>query len=91
MLVQDGIFVGNGGRTQIINLVRKSGRDCLSIVDKLKLLQMTTYLGTRVFKDDFKVLPARIDIGTHWIYKLWLALVRQKKAISNEQFIEVFP
>lgn len=45
-----------------------------------------------MFKDDYKKLHKdHISINHSLKFKIWVRLVRQKKVITTEEFLEVFP
>jgi hypothetical protein len=92
VLMQKSLLLGSGDRTTIIYAMKKSGGACKAIKDKLILLQKVKFLGFKMFKDDFtKVSPDAVNINTHEQYHIWLTLVRQKKVITQEEFVEAFP
>ena len=91
IMVQDGFYLGKGDRTILVHMIRKAGNSCLAIPDKLALIQQTKFQGVKLFKDKFKDLPKEVNISRHERFQLWLSLVRQKKALTNEEFMRVFP
>jgi hypothetical protein len=91
VIVKEGISIGKGDRNQIIYAIKKQAKKCLAISEKLKLIQMGTFMGVKLFKDKFKKVPAKIDIGHKNRYQLWFTLVRQLKVMTNEEFKEAFP
>lgn len=92
VLLNDSLKIGNGDRTTIINTIKKQAHKCLAIKDKLILLQKVKFLGMKMFKDNFQKLPlADLTISRKEMYHLWLTLVRQKKVLSNADYIEAFP
>lgn len=92
ILLNDKLLIGSGDRTRIIHTIRKAGSKCLVIKDKLILLQKVKFLGFKMFHDDFKKWqPEDLAISRHEKYLMWLTLVRQKQALTNEDYIEAFP
>ena len=56
------------------------------------MLQKIKYLGFKMFKDDYTKLPSEtMKINGHEQYHLWLTLVKQKKVLKQEEFVEAFP
>jgi hypothetical protein len=77
VLMSESLLIGAGDRTRVIHTLRKAGKMCTALKDKLILLQKVKFLGEKMFKDDFsKWQPEDILISRHEKYLIWLDLVR---------------
>ena len=54
VMVVQGFYLGKGDRTQIIMMIVKRAGECKAVRGKLVLLQKGMYMGTRLYKDEFK-------------------------------------
>ncbi len=96
VMVQEGFYIGKGDSKAIVRGIVKNGQQYKAVKDKLKLIIMGSFFGTHLYRDNFKVYPARFNQSAHTkkynaVHKLWISLVRQKQVLTNEEFIEVFP
>lgn len=92
VLFQEGFLIGNGGRTEIIYQILKAGPKCKAIPDKLKLIQLRKFHGHKLFSDKWGNHKENKEaIKKKTIFQLWFTLVRQKNAITSEEFERAFP
>eukprot|EP00347_Sterkiella_histriomuscorum_P012111 403369855 len=91
VMVQSGFYLGRGDRSQIFQKIIKQGNQYAVIKEKIKILLSGHYQNERLFKDNIKDYPDEFHTGKFYEYRLWLALVRQKQVLTNDEYIEIFP
>ena len=91
VLIQEGLKIGDGGRTSLIYLMMKQAKKCKSIIGKLQIIQKTTFHGHKVIHDKFKNQPDSLVIGRKLIFQMWLTFVRQKRVLTSVDYIQAFP
>ncbi len=91
VLIQDGLKIGDGSRTNLIYMMMKQAKKCKAIVAKLQIIQKGTFHGHKILHDKFTNQPDTIPIGRKFIFQMWLTFVRQKKVITSLDFIQAFP
>ena len=79
-MVQEGFYIGKGDSTAIVRGIVKNGNLYKVVKDKLKLIIMGSLFGTHLYRDSFKVYPAKFNQSNrrkfNAVYMLWLSLVR---------------
>ena len=91
VLIQEGLKIGDGGRTSLIYMMMKQAKKCKDIVGKLQIIQKTTFHGHKVIHDKFKNQPDFQQIRRKLIFQMWLTFVRQKRVMTSVDYIQAFP
>lgn len=91
VLIQEGLKIGDGGRTSLIYMMMKQAKKCKDIVGKLQIIQKTTFHGHKVIHDKFKNQPDTQQIRRKLIFQMWLTFVRQKRVMTSVDYIQAFP